>query len=285
METKTYDPIQFKQDQKRSWDELADGWARWEGVFEGGARHITARLLELGGVQPGHRVLDVATGLGEPGISAARRVGPTGSVIATDQAGKMLQLARQRGAGIPQLSFQEMDAEQLDFPTASFDAVLSRWGLMFLPDIEGALSRIRTMLKPGKCLAASTWAVPPKVPMISTAFGVIARRLQLPPPPDGQPSPFILSDTARLEALLRQAGFERVQVERVNVPFVLPSPQAFVELSRDLLPPRMKGILAGAGDSVEQAVWADVAGVAEGRKAADGSVDMTSEAICLQGVA
>lgn len=285
MESKQYNPAQYKQDQKRTWDELADHWARWESVFEVGAHHATTRLLELGGVRPGHRVLDVATGLGEPGITAARQVGPTGQVIAIDQAGKMLQLAQQRGAGLPQLSFQEMDAEQLDFPAASFDVILSRWGLMFLPDIEGVLSHLHRFLKPGGRLAAATWGPPPKVPMIGLAFSVIARHLQLPPPPEGVPNPFILSDTARLETLLQRADFRAVVIERADVPFALPSAQAFVELSRAFLPPRMKGILAGVGEDVQRDIWAEVARLAEDRKTADGSIGMPSEAIYLQAVA
>jgi ubiquinone/menaquinone biosynthesis C-methylase UbiE len=280
-----YDPAQYKQDQKRSWDELAEGWIRWESVFERGAGQATQRLLELGGVGPGQSVLDIATGLGEPAISAARVTGPRGRVIGIDQAANMLEAARQRSAGLPNLQFQAVDAETLDFPAASFDVVLSRWGLMFLPDIEGTLRRIQRMLKPGGRLAATVWGPPPKVPMIGLAFSVIARTLQLPPPPEGLPNPFILADTAKLEGLLEKAGFQEISLTRMVVPFTLASAQEFVEFSRDLLPARMKRLLEDAGASVQRDIWEQVAKAADERRLADGRVSLESEAICIRAVA
>lgn len=116
-------------------------------------------LVELARIGPGHTVLDVATGIGEPAVTAAYKVGPTGTVIATDQATLMLAVARERVAalGLTNVEFREIDAEALDFQEPRFDAVLSRWGLMFLPNLTGALANMRRLLKPGGRLARAVW--------------------------------------------------------------------------------------------------------------------------------
>src|SRR5216683_8419490 len=104
-----------KGDQKRDWDAAAAGWQKWWPVFEQAAQHVSDRLVELAGVKPGARVLDIATGNGEPAVTAARKVGAAGRVIATDQSAGMLAIARERAAalGLTNIDFHESDAESL----------------------------------------------------------------------------------------------------------------------------------------------------------------------------
>ena len=135
-----------------SWD--ADGarsWAKWFHIMEAAAGPLSEHMVELAGVAPGGRVLDIATGVGEPAVSAARRAGPEGSVLATDLSADMLAHGRQRAEdlGLSNITFQEMDAQALDLSEDSFDAVLCRWGLMFVDDLDAALAGIRGCLKPG----------------------------------------------------------------------------------------------------------------------------------------
>jgi len=213
MTTQPYDPARFKDAQRQEWDSVAAGWKKWWELIEGGAQRVSDRLLELADVQSGHRVLDVATGIGEPAVTAAHRVGDTGHVMATDQSPQMLAIAQERvaGLGLQNVEFKVMDAEALELPERSFDAVLCRWGLMFLPDLKAALSGMWRSLTPGGRMATCVWDVPPKVPMVSLAMGVIRNMFQLPPPPPGMPSPFGLADTAALEQAFRDAGFSDVR--------------------------------------------------------------------------
>ncbi len=104
--------------------------------------------MELAHVVPGHKVLDVATGIGEPAMTAARRAGPSGRVVAIDQAPQMLDVARERmqAAGIGTVEFVERDAEVVTLPLDSFDAVVCRWGIMFFHNPVSTLARLRNTL-------------------------------------------------------------------------------------------------------------------------------------------
>src|SRR6187455_1947910 len=130
MESKPIDPVDFRETQHRHWDSAAAGWKEWSEFTDRQAGHISERLVELAGVQSGSRVLDVAAGYGEPALTAARRAGPEGRVVATDISAEMLAFGRERAAaaGLDNVEFMEADASSLDFPHESFDAAVSRWG-------------------------------------------------------------------------------------------------------------------------------------------------------------
>src|SRR5579885_2806347 len=138
-------------DLSRNWDEAAAGWTKWWPTFERAAQVVSDRLIALAGVQPGWRVLDIATGIGEPAVSAARKVGPTGKVLAIDHSTGMLEAARKRAAqlGLTNIEFRHVDAETIALPERDFNAILCRWGLMFIPDLTGALGRMRALLAEG----------------------------------------------------------------------------------------------------------------------------------------
>jgi SAM-dependent methyltransferase len=157
-------------------------------------------------------VLDVATGYGEPGLTAARAVAPGGHVVCTDISAEMLAVGRERAAaaGLDNLEFLELDSEELAFGEARFDAVLSRQGLQFLPDVAGVLARLHSFLKPDGRLAAAVWG-PPQTVQFAAPVPVIRAELQLPPPPAGIPGPFALADTDQLVGLVEAAGFTDVE--------------------------------------------------------------------------
>jgi SAM-dependent methyltransferase len=93
---KGLDPVEFRDGQRQRWDGVATGWRKWSELIDGAASGISDRLVELAGVKPGDRVLDVAAGYGEPSLSAARAAGPEGSVVATDISAEMLAFGRER---------------------------------------------------------------------------------------------------------------------------------------------------------------------------------------------
>src|SRR6058998_730275 len=98
MEQKTLDAVEFRDKQRQQWDSAASGWRKWSELIDGAASGISERLVALAGVEPGSRVLDVAAGYGEPSLSAARRAGATGSVVATDISAEMIAYGRERAA-------------------------------------------------------------------------------------------------------------------------------------------------------------------------------------------
>jgi ubiquinone/menaquinone biosynthesis C-methylase UbiE len=177
------DPAVWKREQSSQWSHVAQGWQRRWVAFERGAQPLSDRIMELAHIAPGHKVLDVATGIGEPAMTAARKVGPSGRVVAIDQAPQMLEVARERmqAAGIETVEFVEGDAEAVTLPPGSFDAVVCRWGLMFFYHPVGTLSRLRNSLVPGGWLAVAVWGDPSHVPIIALPFSVFSRGLSQPP--------------------------------------------------------------------------------------------------------
>ncbi|MFQ5796398.1 MAG: class I SAM-dependent methyltransferase [Candidatus Bipolaricaulia bacterium] len=284
MSKESFDPNQYKAGQRQEWDAAAVGWKKWWEVIERGGQRATDRLLELAHIEPGHRVLDIATGIGEPAVTAARQVGSKGRVVATDQSPQMLAIARERATelGLQNIEFREMDAEALDFPENSFDAILCRFGLMFFPNLDRALASMRNLLTPGGRLVASVWDAPDKVPMVSLTFGVTGKILQLPPPPEGIPGPFSLADSTGLEQKLRQAGFTDVRSEWQTFTLELPSAEAYTNFIQDIAAP-VNALLADRPAELQQEIWQAITDAAQAYAAADGSISMPNVAICVVG--
>src|SRR3954452_11063916 len=191
MESKAIDPVEFREAQQKHWDSAAVGWQEWSDFNDSADRHISERLVELAVMQSGSRVLDVAAGYGEPALTAARKAGPEGRVVATDISAEMLTFGRERAAaaGVGNVEFVESDASSLDFAPASFDAAVSRWGIIFEPDAEAAAGRIRDFLEPGARMAIASWGEPDQVPFLSIPMRTTMQRFDLSPPPAGTPGP------------------------------------------------------------------------------------------------
>ena len=176
-------------------------------------------------------------------------------MVCADLSGPMLAVGRERAAaaGLANLEFVEADAEELAFPEASFDAVLSRQGLQFLPDVAGTLARLRSFLVPGGRLAAAVWGPPAQV-AFAAPVPVIRAELALPPPPAGMPGPFALADPAGLAALVEAAGFAEVATGTVTATYRFASPGQATRWLRDVAPP-ITALVAGQPPEVQERVW------------------------------
>jgi ubiquinone/menaquinone biosynthesis C-methylase UbiE len=286
MTSPSFDPIQYKEAQRQEWDSVAEGWHKWWPVLERGAQSVSDRLVELTQVRESQRVLDIATGIGEPAVTAARRVGASGRVTATDQSPGMLQIARERveAAGLTNVDFAESDVDALAFSDAPFDAILCRWGLMFVPNLNETLTAIRGWLAPGGRFATAVWAEPQKVPMVSLAFGVIPKVLGSPPPPPppGAPSLFKLAPDGVLASAFGDAGFADVQTETVNVAFELSSPEDYSNFLKDIAPPII-ALTANLSPAKQDEFWSALAEAAKRFANADGSLIMPNETILVSG--
>ena len=218
------------------WDRVAAGWEKWWRVIEPAGQGVTQRMLDRAEVRPGLRVLDIATGVGEPALSAASRVGPAGRVLATDLSSQMLAIARERAGSLTNVEFMEADVERMDFPESSFDAVLWRWGVTDLSNPQPTLLAIRRWLSPRGAFATAVWdAGPNGRPMASIALTVAQEMFALPaakpepPPPPG-------STSAALQKALIQAGFTDVMLEEMTVSLELPAAQDCAQYLTDVSP-------------------------------------------------
>ena len=206
------------------WDpKRAAMWKKWFPVIERAAQVLSDRMVELAAIGPGDRVLDVATGLGEPAVTAARKAGPGGHVEGVDLSADMLDFARERvrELGLGNVVFRKGDAAALDVPLESYDSVLCRWGLMFMGDIAVRLRRFHAALKPGGRLVAAVWGPADNAPALSLSARVVLAHLDMPPPDEGAGTPFGLADVDDLLAQVEAAGFSDVRGEWVPINFTV----------------------------------------------------------------
>lgn len=177
-------------------------------------------MLEQAGLQPAMRVLDIAAGTGDQSVLAARIVGPSGSVLATDISASMLQAAAQAAleAGLANVETLVADASALDLAAESFDAAISRFGLMFVPDLAAALSRVHAALKSGARFAALVWSTEHKNPYIGLQLELVREMGRMPSPPPSLARTVSLSEPGKLAGALRTAGFCQVDVSAVATP-------------------------------------------------------------------
>jgi ubiquinone/menaquinone biosynthesis C-methylase UbiE len=169
--------------------------------------------------QPGQRVLELAAGLGETGFRVAELVAPIGGVITSDQSEAMLDGARARASqlGLSNVEFQALNAEWIDLPLASVDAVLCRWGYMLMVDPGAALRETRRVLRPGGRVALAVWDDVRRNPWAGLPALELRERGLAEPPEAGQPGPFALADSEHVRELLEQAGFASVWVEALDL--------------------------------------------------------------------
>ena len=278
-------PIDFdrvRREQREFWNNAAPGWKQMWTALDHAAQHVSDRLVELARIKPGDRVLDIATGSGEPGLTAARKVGANGLIIATDQSTAMLDLARERVAtlGLPNVRFVETDAESLAVNERDFNAAICRWGLMFVPDLDAVSRRIAQLLVAGGIFATSVWGPAEKVPMIAAGDDQVRALANLPAPPPGAPSPLKLADTRPLERALANAGFKDIRVEPINVRFKFDSPEAFTEQRRAMSTP-FRTMLEKQTPELQRKIINALNDAARKYADASGKVSMDNEAICI----
>lgn len=227
-------------------------------------------------------MLDVATGQGEPALSAARAVGSTGRVVGIDFSPAMLAVARRRAQGLGNIDFTEADMEAFQQPVGSFDVVLSRFGLMFAADHVGVLRALARMLAPGGVLAAAVWG-PASSHLLSAGPAALSERLGMSAPPPDVPGPFSMSDPRQVEQELETAGFTGVSVSDGVLPFRFTSVEAYVRFTRELFPPQILGLVKqrfGSEDSPD--AWGLVSQAVEKHVDKDGSLSLPSTALYLR---
>jgi SAM-dependent methyltransferase len=236
------------------WTAVAPAWDLHVDNVDDDSAALTAALLDRLAVQPGERVLELAAGPGSLGAQWSQLVGTTGTVVMSDIAPGMVEVARRRNATFANVGVALLDASAIDRPDACFDIVASRMGMMFSPDPAAAFAEIYRVLAPGGRLGALTWAGIEHNPWM-TCVGVAAmiNGLVAGGPPVGPGGMFSLGDPGRLEAFVKDAGFVDVSVEAFAVTFRAPDIDAHITRFSELAGP-LAGVLQSATPDQRAAV-------------------------------
>jgi SAM-dependent methyltransferase len=210
-------PESARQQSRADWDAVAPGWyAQREALWEV-SRPVSEWMIDRLDPQPGDTVLELAAGLGDTGLMAARLVGESGRVIVTDFAPEMVDAARRRAEemGVENAEFRRLDAEGMDLATNSVDSVLCRWGFMLMVDPAQAFAETRRVLRPGGRLTFSVWAARERKPQISLPGAVLVELRLIPPPDPEAPGAFVMADPGRIRKLVVEAGFAEPEIEEI----------------------------------------------------------------------
>lgn len=254
-----FDPTKYKNTTHDQWQSAAEAWFRWSPTLNQWLGKATDRMLEMAAITSGHRVLDVAAGAGEQSITTAKKVGPSGYVLATDISSNILEFAKQlaKNAGVNNIETRVMDGENLTLEDETFDAVISRVGLIYFPDQQKALKEMLRVLKPGGKVAAIVYSTPEKNKFFSVPVSIIRNRAKLPPPLPGQPGPFSLGAEGIIEKAFSQAGFKNVKSELVSSPLLFPSAKDCVRFEKESFG-ALHQMLSSLSDSEKESVWEEI---------------------------
>jgi SAM-dependent methyltransferase len=260
-----FDAAAYKETTRAQWQDAAGAWHSWDPVFDRWLGPATELMLDLALVGPGTSVLDIAAGSGGQSIAAGRR---GAVVLATDISPNILREAEEaaRAAGVSTVATRVLDGEKLDVDAGTFDAAISRLGLMYMPDKQGALAEARRALRAGGRYAAIVFAEADRNGFFSVPIGIIRRRAQLPPPAPGLPGPF--SCTA-LGDQLEAAGFRDVEVHRVGAPLELSSARECARLERESFG-ALHQMLAGLTEDERSDTWREIEEALASFEAAEG---------------
>src|SRR5215212_3095586 len=259
-----------RSQQRQSWDNVARGWQKWWKTFEKDAQKVNERLVELAEIKQGDRVIDIATGIGEPAITAAKKVGVEGYVLATDISPQMLAIAKERtvSLGLQNIvEFKEVDAEKiLDLqqqqqqqPLSPFAAVLCRWGLMFFPNLASTLTNIYKLLSSGGRIAAAVWSEPSKVPKLYTAIDIVTQKLGISSTtayahyPEIL-SPFSLANINIVNNALVETGFKDIDTEYLNITFEFLSAEDYTDFAKQIIAP-IHNLLSNETEKRKEEIW------------------------------
>lgn len=219
------DPDTQRAEMRAGWEKVAGGWDRQaDGVRQMGMP-VSMWMIDHLALQPGQRVLELAAGPGDTGFLAAELTQPGGTLISSDGAEAMLEVARRRGQslGLQNVEFKQLELEWIDLPTASVDAILCRWGLMLTVDRAAALQEMRRVLAPGGRIALAVWDEP-EHNVWATAPNAALVELGFAEPPDRDaPGMFTLAAPGLLQEMLESAGFVDVVVESVEIDRAYPN--------------------------------------------------------------
>lgn len=207
---------EIREQQKQSWNKFSAGWKKWDEMTMNFLKPMGDEIITSINPSGTSKVLDIAAGTGEPGLTIATML-DGGMVTITDLSEDMLAIAKENAErrGIHNIETTACDVCELPFTDNSFDAISCRFGFMFFPDMQLAANEMARVLKPGGRIATSVWNVPEKNFWVTATMGTINRNMELPPPPPGSPGMFRCAKPGLIKELFEKAGLKNVTEKEV----------------------------------------------------------------------
>ncbi|MEN8833877.1 class I SAM-dependent methyltransferase [Pacificibacter sp.] len=263
----------YKATTRQQWQDAAEAWNAWGGFLATWLGPATDVMLDMAKVGQGSAVLDIAAGAGQQTLVAAQRAGPSGRILATDISPDILEYALEnaRIQGLHNVETLEADGEDLDVAPDSFDAAISRVGLIYFPDQQRALTNIMRALRPGGRFAAIVYSTPENNGFFSKPISIIRDRAQLPPPAVGQPGPFSIGSPGALTSVLESAGFRDIEEKVISAPVVFPKAADCLRFERESFG-ALHQMLSGIEPEAQEAVWAEIGDALSEFETADGFI-------------
>jgi SAM-dependent methyltransferase len=268
--------------QRNTWDRFSTGWKKWDELVLTWLSPFGDAMLRLSNVREHSHVLDVASGTGEPGITAAALV-PRGKVTITDLSERMLAVAAENAArrGVSNVETKVCDAGALPFASGTFDTVLCRFGFMFFPDIALTAGEFARVAKPGARVCAAVWGGPEENPWATTIMSTISRNVGMPAPPPGSPGLFQCASPGLLRSAFEEAGLTDLREEEITSFMILESPEVYWDFMIDIAAPVVAG-LATANSAMRAQIRDEVLTLAR-QSIHEGKLRMRSTAIVIVG--
>lgn len=273
---------QIRDQQQATWDKFSAGWKKWDALVLGWLAGVGTELLDGARLQPDSYVLDIASGTGEPALSAAARC-PQGRVMMTDLADNMLLVAKESAErrGLRNVEARQCDAGALPFADNTFDAVTARFGFMFFPDVPAAARELARVARPGARVCTAVWGPPEKNPWATIIMGTIAKHVEMPAPPPGAPGLFRCAGAGYMAGVFRDAGLRNVTEKEVGAPVRFDRPEEYFTFMNEIAAPVVAG-LAKADEPTRARIKEAVLGLAA-QSSAGGKVRLSGSAIVVCG--
>lgn len=233
-------------------------WVENEALMDRLNRPVGDRVAERVPIRPAARVLDIGCGAGATTLDMARRLGPTGTCVGVDVSDALLELGRQRAreAGVANAEFLTADAQTYDFGAETFDAAISRYGVMFFEDPDAAFENLRRALRPDGVLVFACWRAPEDNPLTLVPLEAAAPFLpELIQPPTDRPGRFAFADPDRVRGILQRSGWREIEIAPLDVPTPLSLDEMLtLSLKLGLVGARLPTLDEPTRNKIEQAV-------------------------------
>lgn len=269
--------------QRTTWNTYSSGWKKWDKLLMASMKPVGDALIETLLINGHERILDMASGTGEPGLSLCRRL-PGGHVYGVDLSEEMVAIAvdNSQRLGLKNYRGVVSNAAKLPFDDNYFDHIICRFGIMFFPDIPAGLRELKRVLKRGGTMSLAVWAAPEFNPFISVMGMTVSQKLGLQPPPPDSPGIFRCAQPGHVSNLLKEAGIKQVIEKNIRGMASFESPEHYWDVMSDVAGPIMQALQkasAGVVDDIKRSVKEEIR-VFE----SDRGIDADWEAIVAYGV-